>query len=425
VQSARPAYRSALLLVIAGALLAIAPAAVAPASSDRMPLRSDQPPYFTGDLAITLDGEGRPAVSVSFSVPYTDLQWIQLAHGHGAGLEWTVVITQGNGFPAGGDVWERRVVVADYRATRAPGAVVGEQRVLDVGPGRYDVTLAVRDLNSGARSSARQRLEVPDYSKVPVGFADLVLGEWRGDSVFVPLPTRRFDKASGRLGARAVLFDRRPGTWPRDYALHYLVRQESGETLAEGDTTLRLAASGQPLLLRPRAADFFLGAYSLEVSLVQGKSRWRVERSFEVEAAGPPRGREFTRMLEVLSYIASPEETDYLRSLPEEQQARGWEEFWRRRDPTPDTPHNEAMVEFFRRVRYAEQHFQGLGPGWRSDMGRIYIKYGPPDQVESRAPTVESPMLEIWHYYNPYRRFDFADRDGFGRFVLLNPQAEL
>ncbi len=88
--------------------------------------------------------------------------------------------------------------------------------------------------------------------------------------------------------------------------------------------------------------------------------------------------------------IADGHEIDQLRSLPADQQRAGWDEFWRRRDPTPETQRNEAMIEFFRRVNYATRHFQGFGPGWRSDMGRIYIKFGPPDQIEQRPATSQS-----------------------------------
>ena len=102
----------------------------------------------------------------------------------------------------------------------------------------------------------------------------------------------------------------------------------------------------------------------------------------------------------------------------------GWEAFWKRRDTTPDTPRNEALLEFMRRVRYAAEHFQHYGPGWRSDMGRIYIKFGPPDQSETRPATSQSPQIEVWFYNQPYRQFVFADRDGFGRFVLMSPGAE-
>jgi hypothetical protein len=57
-------------------------------------------------------------------------------------------------------------------------------------------------------------------------------------------------------------------------------------------------------------------------------------------------------------------------------------------------------------------------------MGRIYIRYGPPDQVEQRQASATTPGLEIWYYNQPYRRLVFMDREGFGRFTLSNPPAE-
>jgi GWxTD domain-containing protein len=238
------------------------------------------------------------------------------------------------------------------------------------------------------------------------------------------VPTRRFGIEVGTIGARASLFDRREGAWPRRYTLQFRIRGEDGEVVVSGSQEITLAASGEPVVIRPSAPELFLGSYVFEVELVEGRSRWRVERAFEVDESGPPRGREFTRMLEPLAYIASPEEMDWLRALPPERQAQGWEELWRRRDPTPDTPRNEMQLEFFRRVRYAERHFQGFGPGWRSDMGRIYIKFGPPDQIENRPSSLTAPQIEIWYYNQPYRRLVFGDREGFGRYALLNPGAE-
>lgn len=405
-------------------IVAVALLCSAATAADVQPLRSSRPPYFTVDMAIALDNDAKPALSVTFTISYTELQWVRLERGMGSGLEFTVALIQRDGFPGGGDVWERRIVVPDFGATRKPGAALIESKVFAIKPGRYEARIAVADLNSGLSSSVQQHMDVPDYSKVPVGFVDLALGVWGEDSTFHPVTTRRYGTESSRLAARAMLFDRRPGTWPRDYPLHYVVRQAVGDPVAQGDTLVRLEASGRPVVLRPHAGELFIGDYTLEVQLVQGKSRWRVERSFAVEASGPPQGREFDRTLEVLAYIARPEEIDYLRSLPPEKQAQGWDDFWRRRDPTPDTPENEALVEFFRRVRYAEQHFQGIGPGWRSDMGRVYIKYGPPDQIENRAATLDSPAMEVWYYYNPSRRFYFADREGFGRYVLIGPQGE-
>ncbi len=428
----RPASRRALPAPVF-ALLALAIAcggAPAPALAlDLQPLRSDRPPFFTADLAVSLDRDQRPGLSISITVPYPELEWIRIdgpatTGRFGAGVEFTVVFESRQQAELRGDAWERRMVVADFAGTRGPNAVVLEKRTFSVPPGRCRVRILVRDLNSGARSSVQQKFDVPDYARLPVGFADLELGVADSTGEFRPVATRRLGTEVGRIAARASLFDRRPGPWPRRYPLQYRIRDEAGQVLISGTQDVSLAASGEPAIVRPARAELFLGSYVFEVELVEGKSHWRVERSFDVDESGPPRGREFERMLEPLSYIASPGEMDWLRALTPEQQAQGWEEFWRRRDPSPDTPRNEMQLEFFRRVRYAEHRFQGFGPGWRSDMGRIYIKFGPPDQIENRPSTATTPQLEIWYYNQPYRRFVFGDREGFGRFTLLNPTVE-
>ncbi len=416
-----------LLLALAVALTGVHPA---PALAlDLPPLRSDGPPFFTADLAVSLDRDQRPGLSVSITVPYQGLEWVQFegpagAPRYGAGVEFTVIFEARHDSEQPGDAWERRLAVAGFSETRASNAAVVEKRTFALPPGGYKVRIGVRDLNSGARSVVREKLTVPDFARLPVGFADLELGVVDSAGGFGTVPTRRFGVEVGKIGARASLFDRREGAWPRRYPLQYRIRADDGEVVVTGSQEVSLAASGEPVVIRPSASDLFLGNYVFEVELVEGKSRWRVERAFEVDESGPPRGREFTRMLEPLAYIATPEELDWLRALPPEQQAQGWDELWRRRDPTPDTPRNEMQLEFFRRVRYAERHFQGFGPGWRSDMGRIYIKFGPPDQIENRPSSLTTPQIEIWYYNQPYRRLVFGDREGFGRYTLINPAVE-
>ena len=129
-------------------------------------------------------------------------------------------------------------------------------------------------------------------------------------------------------------------------------------------------------------------------------------------------------MLEVLSYIAEPGEVERLPSLKPGAQAPGWEEFWRLRDPAPGTRRNQALIEFFRRVRYAGTHFQGFGSGWRSDRGRIHVKYGPPGQIGARSALAGTARVEVWTCGRPLRRFVFEDRGGFGRFGLASPPLE-
>lgn len=421
------ARRTILLAFIFGlaSLATLGSGGFAPCTAlDLPPLRAERPPQFTADVVVSLDSEGRPALSVTVSLPYAELQWIRITGGYAAGAEITVVFEPNGSGPERGDAWERRLVVGSFENTTSTVAAIVERKSFSLPPGRYELRVGVQDLNSEESSSAREHLEVPDYSRVPVGFADLELGTVDSSGGFFPVPTRRYGVNVRYLAARVALFDRRPGAWPRIYPFRYRVSDESGADVLTGKRDVSVARSADQVLVRPDTVDLFLGTYVFEVELVEGRSRWRVERSFEVEESGPPRGREFERILEPLALIGEPQEIEYLRSLPPDEQARGWEDFWKRRDPNPDTPRNEAMLEFFRRLRYAEQHFRSFGPGWRADMGRVYIKYGPPDQIESKPPTLQSPQLEIWYYNRPSRRFVFADRDGFGRFVLVGPALE-
>jgi len=87
---------------------------------------------------------------------------------------------------------------------------------------------------------------------------------------------------------------------------------------------------------------------------------------------------------EDVRWIITPEELAAFKQLSNDEERDAFiEQFWLRRDPTPDTPENEYKEEHYRRIAYANEHFASGVPGWRTDRGRIYIAYGPPDQIDS------------------------------------------
>jgi len=87
---------------------------------------------------------------------------------------------------------------------------------------------------------------------------------------------------------------------------------------------------------------------------------------------------------EDVRYIITDEEREaFLKMSNEEERDAFIEQFWLRRDPTPDTPENEFKEEHYRRIAYANEHFASGVPGWRTDRGRIYIVFGPADEIDS------------------------------------------
>jgi GWxTD domain-containing protein len=96
-------------------------------------------------------------------------------------------------------------------------------------------------------------------------------------------------------------------------------------------------------------------------------------------------------------YIITPEEKSAFKQLSnDEERDQFIEQFWLRRDPTPDTPENEYKEEHYRRIAYANEHFSAGIPGWKTDRGRIYIVWGPADQITSHASggTYDRPQSE-------------------------------
>jgi len=123
-------------------------------------------------------------------------------------------------------------------------------------------------------------------------------------------------------------------------------------------------------------------------------------------------------------YIITPEEKAAFKALSnDEERDQFIEQFWLRRDPTPDTPENEYKEEHYRRIAYANEHFSAGIPGWRTDRGRVYIMWGPPDQITTHASggTYDRPQEEGGGTTSTYPFEDWRYRylEGVGQEVNL------
>ncbi len=100
---------------------------------------------------------------------------------------------------------------------------------------------------------------------------------------------------------------------------------------------------------------------------------------------------------EDVAYIITDEERKAFSRLSTDEERQAFVEgFWLRRDPTPDTEENEFKEEHYRRIAYANEHYASGIPGWKTDRGKIYIMYGPADEIESHPSggSYERPIEE-------------------------------
>ena len=138
------------------------------------------------------------------------------------------------------------------------------------------------------------------------------------------------------------------------------------------------------------------------------KERYKAQKALRQELKGPYK----TWLNEEVPYIITDEERKAFLSLSNDEEREAFiENFWLRRNPNPDSPENEFREEHYRRIAYANEHFAAGKPGWKTDRGRIYIMWGPPDSIDSHPSggMYERPAeegggetstfpFEVWHY---------------------------
>ncbi len=123
-------------------------------------------------------------------------------------------------------------------------------------------------------------------------------------------------------------------------------------------------------------------------------------------------------------WIITDEERAAFKQLSNDEERDNFiEAFWQRRDPTPDTEENEYKEEHYRRIAYANEHYPAGIPGWKTDRGRIYIMYGPPDENDSHPSggTYERPMEEGGGETStfPFEDWRYRYIEGIGQEVII------
>src|ERR1700722_15059530 len=142
-------------------------------------------------------------------------------------------------------------------------------------------------------------------------------------------------------------------------------------------------------------------------------------------------------------YIISPEERSaFVHLQTNEEREQFIEAFWQRRNPDPDSPENTFKEEHYRRIAYTNEHYASGIPGWKTDRGRIYIIWGPPDEKEEHTQgdqwtrpmdqgggTTSTYAYEDWTYryaegLGENFEMEFVDPTGTGEFHLTMDPSE-
>jgi GWxTD domain-containing protein len=179
----------------------------------------------------------------------------------------------------------------------------------------------------------------------------------------------------------------------------------ASSSIAAGGTEGQTAPSDQvdPLKRKPNEKQKKVQKRSLNIELSKTYKKWLNE--------------------DVVWIITDEERAAFKQLSNDEERDNFIEAFWQRRDPTPDTEENEYKEEHYRRIAYANEHFAAGIPGWKSDRGRMYIMYGPADEVDSHPSggTYERPIDEGGGETStfPFEDWRYRYLEGIGQEIII------
>ncbi len=361
-----------------------------------------------------------------------------------------VVIADSSGLELFRSDWTRELPT---EAARAVGATAIESFAFAAAPGRYRVTVRA---SAEGRTTLEQVVDVAAFARRPL-LSDLLLataareaadtgslapGEVRrGRYALRTAPEPRLSLTEAALTYYTEIYPWE-GFEGGDGRLGLDVATETGRSLVRvAPQALRVAASGGVARGTVDLAGLPEGRYRLRATLTLGDSSQTVESGFTMGparaapvavAAAPaaPAGPfdnaseiALDSLYEPLMYLMQDGERGVYENLTVEGKRRYLSEFWRRRDPTPQTPDNPLRDVYYRGVRQANSLFREGGaaqiPGWRTDRGRIFLKHGEPNDA-LRRPMASPRPFEVWVFTQNRRVwFVFMDRTGLGHYELI------
>lgn len=389
--------------------------------------------YFDAVL-VKSDSVGFGRLDVFILVPYSSMTFFKSGDVFAAEYEVSLKVMDEDKNVVDKEALSRQITETSYFATQGGNADFDySQMVFNLPEGKYTIEVVYYD-KTGNRSYVRTRSQtILNFDRYEFAISGLMLvnaieesaGKYiitphvsdniglLNDDFFVFFETysqnstiREIDIVCSFInnrGEEVFTGEKRRFKIEKHREQHYL-KIVIPQSLNRGSYVLKLYA------LRPKDSPDF------EVSDIMASS----ERSISYfRIIGGTLVDDFDKKIRQLRYVATNSEINYiLDGQNESDKMTRFEEFWRKQDPSPNTDRNEAFDEYYSRVDYANSNFKSYMEGWRTDMGMVFIIYGPPLRTD-RNRMNDGRYYERWIYTN--KQIVFVDYNGFGDYRLYSP----
>ena len=354
-------------------------------------------------------------------IPYQSLQFLKNNETFVAGYETSISIRDNDGNQLDRQSFQSEVKVDDYIRTVdrfSREVVMAEFLVKDQ---EYTVVGELIDQDTRTKGVIKKEINIEHLLKEICIYPPFIIGEYPGNWGFeeneIPVTTRDINHKikefplflSGKI---------KPG----EFTVSITAKNASNEVF--WNEKLELSSDNNTFSERIIIDKKPEENLSMEVSVTLKQKEISDVKEISLRIRKP--GLSFfinnvDEALDQMRYIVTDKEYKLVKKSKRKEREKLFYQFWDDRDPTPGTITNELMDQYYYRVKYSNEKFAGFLPGWKSDMGMIYILFGPPDDMQRSFGQNSRYTYETWYYYSINRDFSFFDENGFGDFKLTTP----
>ncbi len=411
-------------------------------SSTSYPIQSNSAPAFWLDLnTFPIDAQNT-RIEAYYSVAFNELTFADTLQNSMASFAFSFKVVNENDVVVFQNACRKGARAASFEEQRDGDKKIIDQMSFALPPGQYRFTCEMVDENSQRTSrlegdfTAVQRSDSLSLSEPQLAtFIAASAGEQfvkAGRTVY-PNPSRQYNYRNAILYIYFEVYNLHPFQQQENdnFYIDYLITDKFGDSLIV--TAPTPVAKPGAFATKMEALDIRgleRGAHVLTVHVhdpatgqSDSKSKMFFVRGVPPDSNSLPMSKaDIKKYRDQIQYLATAEELRIYDSLPPEGKRNFIINFWKEKDRTPDTPENEFMNDYFSRLAYAEKNFKGKNGGINSDMGRVFIIYGQPDDIQRHEVSMQSRPYIIWDYYTGKGKqsFYFVDRNRDGIYRLVH-----
>ncbi len=368
---------------------------------------------------------GKTKIRLFFQIPFTSLSFVKKGDKFESSYSVDVEFYDSSGTKKFFEkAWKEKLRAGSYSAVRNYANFNLSYKDVSLSPGYYKLKILLWDRYALSKVNFVKKILVRKID-TSFGISDLMIFKEKiskkGRTEIVPNVENIVSTDADSLNIFYYLYSDKPRNVLINYRLYSFNTDEA--FIVNESVPLKKGKNKISYTMKP--VNFKLGRYNIRVAVTDDESNEKLAIAKNIFARikyFPPSITDLDLAIEEMEYIAPPDVIeDMLATKNYSERLKKFEDFWKAKDPSPGTPINEVLYEYYRRVEYANKHFKHYFPGWKTDMGRVYITLGPPHQVERHPLELDSKPYEIWYYYDINKEFVFVDDTGFGDYRLITP----